>query len=83
MRIAHDTRFWIVRDPAQGTTGPESLLVETSLRDVELQFKGGMTCGRDAMLYTDRTEAEQDARERFEAWEAYQGALRATRERRA
>jgi hypothetical protein len=80
MRIAHDTRFWIVRDPASGTTDVASLLVETSLRDLELQFKGGMTCGRDAVIYTDRAEAERDARGRIEAWEAYREALRANEE---
>ena len=82
MRLAHDTTFWIVRDPAPGTTEMGRMLVETSLRDLELQFKGGMTCGRDAMLYTDRDAAERDASGRLEAWRAYQEALR-TNEKRA
>ena len=81
MRIAHDGTFWIVLDPSPGRTEMSSILVETSLRDLELQIKGGMTCGRDAVIYTEGDEAERDARARLDAWQTYQESLRANGDR--
>lgn len=60
MRIGQDDKFWVVTDPT-----PESeqadICFEASLRDLERQFKGGLTAGHNPTLFTDRREAEVEA----------------------
>ena len=64
MRIESTDPFWIVEDP-----GPDSeladILWQCSLAGLERQFRGGWTAGRRPTLFTDRAEAEADARMRL------------------
>ena len=69
MRYGPDDKFWCVTDPT-----PQSELAdvcfETSLRSIERQFKGGLTCGQNPTIFTDRAEAEADAHLRLVAMRA-------------
>ena len=60
MRFGPDDKFWVVTDPT-----PESetvdILFQASLRDLELQFKGGLTMAQHPTLFTDKAEAEFEA----------------------
>jgi hypothetical protein len=64
MRIETTETFWIVEDP-----GPQSVLAdicwESSLDGLLLQFRGGWTTERRPTLFTDRAEAEAEARMRI------------------
>ncbi len=69
MRYGPDDKFWCVTDPR-----PESDLAdvcfETSLRSLERQFRGGLTIGENPTIFTDRAEAEGEARLRLVALRA-------------
>jgi len=60
MRYGPDDKFWVVVDPT-----PESemgdLLFETSLRGLDLQFKGGLTMAQNPTIFTDQQEAKYEA----------------------
>jgi hypothetical protein len=75
MRFGRDEKFWVVTDPA-----PESemgdICFEASLRDLELQFRGGLTCDDNPALFTDRREAEVEAFGRFVAMRAARAIAR-------
>lgn len=64
MKIGMKERFWVVVDP-----GPQSTLAdcchESGLKDLELQFRGGLTCEENLALFTDSGEAEAEARTRL------------------
>jgi hypothetical protein len=79
MRYGTDDKFWVVVDPT-----PESemgdILFETSLRGLELQFKGGLTMERNPTIFTDHQEAKYEAYGRLTAMRAAQAVLRASRE---
>jgi hypothetical protein len=64
MRLETTSPFWIVEDP-----GPDSELADicwqTSLAGLLLQFRGGWTTERRPTLFTDRAEAEAEARMRM------------------
>lgn len=64
MRLGPSDRIWAVVDP---TPHSELLdvLFETSLRDLELQFRGGLTSDRNLTLFGDRGAAEAEARARM------------------
>lgn len=66
MRYGPEDRFWVVTDP-----GPRSELAdccfETSLADLHLQFKGGLTMASNPTLFTDRAEATAEAHGRLVA----------------
>ena len=76
MRIGPDTRFWIVTDPSSHSTEIEDIFFETTIRGLELQFRGGLTCERHPTLFTERGEAEEDARHRLKTWSRYQEELK-------
>jgi hypothetical protein len=69
MRFGPDHKFHVVVDP-----GTESeladILFEASLRDLDLQFKGGLTMAEHPTLFTDKGEAEVEAYGRLVAMRA-------------
>jgi hypothetical protein len=79
MRYGPDDKFWVVVDPKPQSM-LEGLVFETSLRDLELQFRGGMKIDENPTLFTDRQEARLEACRRLTAMRASQAILRAGRE---
>lgn len=79
MRYGPEDKFWVVVDPT-----PESemgdILFETTLRGLELQFKGGLTMAQNPTIFTDHQEAKYEAYGRLTAMRAAQAVLRAGRE---
>jgi len=69
MRIETDEKVWVVVDPQ-----PESELCdvcfEASLRSLERQFRGGLTCEENPTLFTDAEEAKAEAQVRLQARDA-------------
>ena len=57
MRIGPDDKFWVVVDAT-----PESemgdILFETTLRGLDLQFKGGLSMEQNPTIFTDHQVAE-------------------------
>ena len=79
MRYGPDDKFWVVVDPKpHGTL--DDLVFEASLRDLELQFRGGLQIDENPTLFTDRQEARLEAYGRLTAMRASQAILRAGRE---
>lgn len=71
MRFGPDDKFWVVTDPT-----PESetadILFQASLKDLELQFKGGLTMAQHPTLFTEEAEAKVEACGRMVAMRASQ-----------
>lgn len=79
MRYGPDDKFWVVVDPKpHGTL--DDLVFEASLRDLELQLRGGLQMDENPTLFTDRQEARLEAYGRLTAMRASQAILRAGRE---
>jgi hypothetical protein len=56
MRYGPDDKLWVVVDPTpQSTLG--DILFQASLRDLSLQFKGGLTVDENPALFTDKQAA--------------------------
>ena len=72
MKLGPDDKFWIVSDAGQHDTLGD-MCFEASLRDLELQFRGGFTCERNPVLFTGREEAEAEARDRLGARNSAEG----------
>ncbi|MCK4414817.1 MAG: hypothetical protein KAY32_14880 [Candidatus Eisenbacteria sp.] len=64
MRFGADDKFWVVTDPRPESTLGD-ILFQASLRDLERQFKGGLTMDDHPTLLTDRREAEVEAHARI------------------
>lgn len=64
MRYGPEDRFWIVTNPSS-VSEMGDILFECSLRELDLQFKGGLTMDDNPTLFTDRKEAEAEARRRM------------------
>ena len=79
MRYGPDDKFWVVVDPKPHST-LDDLVYEASLRDLDLQFKGGLQIDENPTLFTDRQEARLEAYGRLTAMRASQAILRASRE---
>jgi hypothetical protein len=79
MRYRPDDKFWVVTDPKPHST-LDDLVFEASLRDLELQFRGGLQIDENPTLFTDRQEARIEAYGRLTAMRASQAILRAGRE---
>ena len=79
MRYGPDDKFWVVVDPKPHAT-LDDLVFEASLRDLELQFRGGLQIDENPTLFTDRQEARLEAYGRLTAMRASQAILRAGRE---
>jgi len=79
MRYGPDDKLWVVVDPKPHST-LDDLVFEASLRDLELQFRGGLQIDENPTLFTDRQEARLEAYGRLTAMRASQAILRAGRE---
>ena len=79
MRYGPDHKFWVVVDPTPHST-LDDIVFEASLRDLDLQFKGGLQIDENPTLITDRQEARLEAYGRLTALRASQAILRAGRE---
>jgi len=79
MRYGPDDKFWVVTDP-KSDCELEDIVFQASLRDLELQFKGGLQIAENPTLFTDEKEARYDAYGRLTAMRASQSILRAGRE---
>ena len=66
MRIDANTPIWVTTDPGPHSTLPD-VCFETTLRGLALQVAGGLDLGA-VTLYTEREEAEEDARNRLLVW---------------
>ncbi len=55
MRIDQHDKFWVVVD-ANSLSKLCDVLFETTLRGLELQFRGGLTCAENPTIFNDRTE---------------------------
>ncbi len=69
MRLGTDTTVWIVVDPSPHSELAD-ICFEGSLRKLELQFRGGLTCEQNPTLFTDRQEARIEAYGRLTAMRA-------------
>jgi hypothetical protein len=65
MRIALDDPIWLVTNPTALSTLAD-ILYQTTLRGLELQFKGGLTAAENPTVFTDKAEAEVQARIRLD-----------------
>jgi hypothetical protein len=66
----------MVTDPiGDGTIN--DIFFETTLRGLEHQFRGGLTCDANPMIFTDREEAEAHAQQRLEAWHRHREGMMA------
>jgi hypothetical protein len=76
MRIHTDTTFWVVADPLGDATIGD-ILYETTLRGLERQFRGGLTCDENPVIFTDPKEARAYAEARLEAWRRHREEMTA------
>ena len=60
MRLGPDDSFWVVTDPTWESEEGDCVF-ETSLRKLDLQFKGGLTMDRNPTIFTDENEARVEA----------------------
>lgn len=79
MRYGPDDKFWVVIDPKDNCE-LEDIVFQASLRDLDLQFKGGLQIEENPTLFTDEQEARYEAYGRLTAIRASQAILRAGRE---
>ena len=75
MRFAPSDKWYVVVDPGPHST-LEDILFEASLKDLALQFKGGLTIEDNPTLFTDHREAEVEAYGRYIAMKATQAIAR-------
>ena len=69
MRFHCNHKFWVTVDPRVDSTLGD-ICFQASLKDLELQFKGGLTIDENPTLFTDQKEAEVEAYGRFIAAQA-------------
>ncbi|MCK4415111.1 MAG: hypothetical protein KAY32_16385 [Candidatus Eisenbacteria sp.] len=75
MRYGPDHKFWVVVDATRHST-LEDIVFKASLRDLELQFKGGLKIEENPTLFTDRRDAESEANGRLMAKRAAEAIAR-------
>jgi len=75
MRYGPDDKFWVVLDPTKDSETAD-ILFETSLRGLDLQFKGGLTMDRNPTIFTDEKKAQVEAYGRLLAMRASQAIAR-------
>jgi len=68
MRYGPKDAFWMVTNPTP-TSELADICFETSLENLALQMKGGLSMDADPTLFTDRAEAEVEAHCRLVAME--------------
>ncbi len=66
MRYTADDTLWVVLDPTPASELADICFAAT-LRDLEQQFRGGLSCDRSLTLFTDHREAEAEAAVRMVA----------------
>ena len=64
MHIGPDDTFWVVTDPTRESELADICFV-TSLRSLERQFRGGLTAAENPTIFTEKAEAEEEARRRL------------------
>ena len=79
MRYGPDDKLWVVIDPKDNCE-LEDIIFQASLRDLHLQFKGGLQIEENPTLFSDEQEARYEAYGRLTAMRASQAILRAGRE---
>jgi len=75
MRYGPDDAFWVVTNPTPDSTLGD-ILFETTLRGLERQFRGGLSIADIPTIFTDRAEAEVEARARMIALKTSAAILR-------
>lgn len=75
MRFGTEDKFWVVIDPTPNSK-LEDVVFQASLKDLELQFKGGLTIEENPTLFTEQCEAEIEAYGRLTALRAAQAIAR-------
>lgn len=75
MRYGPQEKFWVVVDPTEHST-LEDIVFQASLKDLELQFKGGLTIEQNPTLFTEHREAEIEAYGRLTALRATKAIAR-------
>ncbi len=81
MRIGPDEKLWVVVDPKPTSTEAD-MCFRASLRDLELQFRGGLTMAENPTLFTDEREAKMEAYGRLTAMRVAQHIVRCAAEGR-
>ena len=81
VKLGTDTKVWVVVDPTERSEMAD-ICFEASLRKLELQFRGGLTCEQNPALFTDREEAETEAYGRLVAARVSQALARQASEGR-
>lgn len=79
MRFGPHDKFHVVVDPSP-TSQLGDFFFETTLTGLELQFRGGLSMAQNPAIFSDREEAEHEARNRPVALRAAQAVLRSARE---
>ena len=75
MRFGPDHKFYVVVNPTEHST-LEDIVFQASLKDLELQFKGGLTIEENPTLFTEQREAEIEGYGRLTALRATQAIAR-------
>ena len=75
MRFGSDFKFWVVVDPTSDST-TEDIIFQASLKDLDLQFKGGLKIEENPTLFTEQCDAELEAHGRLLAMRAAQAMAR-------
>ena len=75
MRFGPRDKFWLVRDPSPFSELAD-VLSEVSLVELEQQFRGGLTLAENPTIFTNRVEAETEARTRLLARRVAQAVMR-------
>ena len=75
MRYGLDDLAWVVIDPT-AKSEPLDILFKVSLKSFILMCRGGLEIERNPVLFTEREEAEAEARRRFLALRASQAIAR-------
>lgn len=78
MKIGPDDKFWVVTD-ATPISELADICFETTLRGLELQFRGGLSMDSNPTIFTSKEEAEKAAKKRLQLGKIME-QLRANRE---
>ncbi len=76
MRFGPNEKFWVVTDPTP-VSELGDILFQASPRDLDLQFKGGLTMDQNPTLFTEKAEAEAEAQARMVAARAARAIIAA------
>jgi len=75
MRYGPQEKFWVVVDPKEQSS-LDDIVFQASLKDLELQFKGGLKIEENPTLFTEQREAEIEAYGRITAMRVTQAIAR-------